>query len=250
MDWGDSMKFYSKAMAVSLAMTVASVSAQAKTFTFVGDIDFNNVYGAGFFGVTGTTMGTFTALLELDDTLTPTSDGVLTNTVATSNFGYTQSIYTHAGLTWQVGDKTWTHNAGFSEGDVFLALDGNPTDYRFAYRDQLTVGGESDYILTPDLTVFDSSFRALEGSGAVLDGTGVDQLYKFNQVAAGINNGIIRFRDLSQDPQDQIVDFNLSNIRLVEQVSGVPEPSTWLMMIIGFGLVGVASRSRKILHRV
>ncbi|GHF22817.1 hypothetical protein GCM10017044_16490 [Kordiimonas sediminis] len=39
----------------------------------------------------------------------------------------------------------------------------------------------------------------------------------------------------------------LTSIRGAEFTSAVPEPATWLMMILGFGLIGVASRRRKML---
>lgn len=37
---------------------------------------------------------------------------------------------------------------------------------------------------------------------------------------------------------------NWSLTEVVTQVSGAPEPSTWAMMLLGFGLVGVAMRKR------
>ena len=33
-------------------------------------------------------------------------------------------------------------------------------------------------------------------------------------------------------------------------VSGVPEPTTWAMLIVGFGMAGVASRRRRALVQV
>lgn len=39
--------------------------------------------------------------------------------------------------------------------------------------------------------------------------------------------------------------FKLASITVAEQVAAVPEPATWLTMILGFGLAGVALRRRR-----
>ena len=41
-------------------------------------------------------------------------------------------------------------------------------------------------------------------------------------------------------------DFAIAQLRY--QISAVPEPATWAMLILGFGMVGYASRRRRMLH--
>ena len=48
-------------------------------------------------------------------------------------------------------------------------------------------------------------------------------------------------------PKDRDDGFKLSQLRVVEQrVAAVPEPATWGMMLIGFGVVGSAMRRRRL----
>ncbi|WP_308911220.1 PEPxxWA-CTERM sorting domain-containing protein [Pseudokordiimonas caeni] len=41
-------------------------------------------------------------------------------------------------------------------------------------------------------------------------------------------------------------EFKIKSLTVSAITSGIPEPATWLMMIMGFGLVGIASRRRSV----
>lgn len=55
---------------------------------------------------------------------------------------------------------------------------------------------------------------------------------------AGINGSLSSFRAVVGGQ------FSSDPVPLVNAVAGVPEPASWAMMLIGFGLVGVATRRR------
>lgn len=74
-----------------------------------------------------------------------------------------------------------------------------------------------------DATIFTATFQTLAAGTA-------------NFVAAG---------DYYQDASGNAVPFQGIGSVTVSAVSAVPEPGTWLMMIVGFGLVGVAIRSQR-----
>lgn len=93
-------------------------------------------------------------------------------------------------------------------------------------------GGTLTGIYTPTTNTF------LAGSAAVIDGVsyslsdfsfrrfGGDTVQAFTATPGG-------------DPNDYVGSFQLS-------AAGVPEPSTWAMMIVGFGALGAVMRRRKV----
>ena len=84
-----------------------------------------------------------------------------------------------------------------------------------------------------------NSFAALIGGNTVLSYTNAGAfgaaLNSFNYVATGTSTAVqFNFR---QDPSY----FGLDSVSLT---AGVPEPMTWALMILGFGLIGGAMRRR------
>lgn len=83
----------------------------------------------------------------------------------------------------------------------------------------------------------------LPNSGAQIDFAALGA-----QLGSTVNGSFtVRFSDPSLWPPGQervngIVSGSLSSLRLI---SAVPEPSTWLMMILGIGVVGLGLRSRR-----
>ncbi|WCL54801.1 PEPxxWA-CTERM sorting domain-containing protein [Gimibacter soli] len=72
------------------------------------------------------------------------------------------------------------------------------------------------------------------GSWSLFDGNLAENPYDFN---GGL--GTQKFAIAAHDANS---DFRVAGLT----VSAIPEPATWLMMIMGFGLVGIASRRRSV----
>jgi PEP-CTERM motif-containing protein len=84
-------------------------------------------------------------------------------------------------------------------------------------------------------------FAVVENADNNLD-TAFDT-FDFNFIAAGPTTILSIIGENSRD-SDAILD-NISVATAAEDVPGVPEPSTWAMMLLGFGAVGVAMRRRR-----
>lgn len=80
----------------------------------------------------------------------------------------------------------------------------------------------------------------LNGTAFVSGGT-TDFLFFFNPALASSNGGLIFSLGGIQNPVTGQV-----TITQVTAPPGVPEPGTWMMMLLGFGAIGLALRSRRI----
>ena len=101
-----------------------------------------------------------------------------------------------------------------------------------------------------DANVLDFSSPITTGSTGALDGNAAANRQAISSVLSGLTiaNGAsftLQWLDLDATGADDglaIDDFRLTPTL---QVGAVPEPDTWAMMIIGFGLAGVAIRRRR-----
>lgn len=61
-------------------------------------------------------------------------------------------------------------------------------------------------------------------------------------------NGIVSFNDLDEYGDGELVSYagGLRFRNVTMTIGGVPEPATWLTLIMGFGLAGVAVRRRRV----
>lgn len=95
-------------------------------------------------------------------------------------------------------------------------------------------------IKASDFKLFDPVNYAAAGSATGLDFSGDAITFGFALRAAG-----------AVDSNGQPIDLPSSGILRADNfelsIAGVPEPSTWIMAFIGFGLIGVAMRSRRTL---
>jgi len=90
----------------------------------------------------------------------------------------------------------------------------------------------------------------IAGDYQVTTNTGLSQSYSFGAYAnqyvslagLGINAVSIRYTTPSQSP---LFDFAIDNVTTTAAVAAVPELATWMMMIAGLGLTGVALRRRR-----
>ena len=145
-------------------------------------------------------------------------------------------------------------NFFFPTGDIpgiTAAIPGNNTPY-------LSVGGGGNANVSFASAVRSFSFdyssvdayntlRVNYSDGGFLDVTGDDL------VAAGQANGSISgsfvvngdgrlISSIRLDTSSNA--FEVDNLSISRNIGGVPEPTTWMMMIAGFGLVGVGMRRR------
>ncbi|WP_394760657.1 PEPxxWA-CTERM sorting domain-containing protein [Phenylobacterium sp.] len=84
---------------------------------------------------------------------------------------------------------------------------------------------------------------------ATLSGSGFSlliQLATLPATVAGFQPGDYGFNIWSRGPGNQLVDFAPEN----RMLAAVPEPATWAMMIMGFGLAGGALRRRRMQGRL
>jgi hypothetical protein len=62
------------------------------------------------------------------------------------------------------------------------------------------------------------------------------------ELAAGMNRLELRYSGTSQGLGDE--GWGVSNLRVSEVGATVPEPTTWMLLIAGFGMVGAAARRK------
>jgi hypothetical protein len=154
---------------------------------------------------------------------------------------------------FETGDFTgWTVNSGFTtvegagyqgyspeEGSYFAAL-GNVDFPGTVSQDVATSPGTAytlSYYLASDggtPNYFSASWDGTEIAGSILTDLGVQNyaLYQFTVLGTGSDT-------LTFNAQNNPGYLALDNVSLS---TGVPEPATWAMMLIGFGAVGVAIR--------
>ena len=117
-------------------------------------------------------------------------------------------------------------------GDPFTWDDGYATYYNVDY----TVGPDRGYVGFYDL---DSDVEGEVGGLTFSDGSGTfsgDQLYGGTEDSPTFTSGSYQiYGDLDNQP----------TAAYTVSITNVPEPATWLMMILGFGTVGVALRRKQ-----
>ena len=150
--------------------------------------------------------------------------------------------YIYAG-SWSVGDgPAWPTNPRVYTGQEAAAL--------------LFGGVASDYVIsTIDDTVANINFRARVdgwGDNSLLFGLGAAQDFSLDTGGLGYNSNpgfgsaysaYVRDHSGAGDPAARNYAFRVVS-------SAVPEPAAWLMMIVGFGLVGGAVRRQRVKIRV
>jgi len=69
----------------------------------------------------------------------------------------------------------------------------------------------------------------------------------------GCDDAQQQFNDVTGDPgcgRDGHWAFDILNVEAAQTTTGVPEPATWALLLVGFGLIGGAMRSRRPQARV
>ncbi|WCL54803.1 PEPxxWA-CTERM sorting domain-containing protein [Gimibacter soli] len=96
----------------------------------------------------------------------------------------------------------------------------------------------------------DDEFSLLTGNPWTLLGTNYNPDGFNGDGVAWASLALVPYSDqLGVGAHDSNDEFKVRSLTVLEITGGVPEPATWLMMIMGFGLVGIASRRRSSLVR-
>ncbi|QGN56415.1 PEPxxWA-CTERM sorting domain-containing protein [Novosphingobium sp. Gsoil 351] len=134
-------------------------------------------------------------------------------------------------------DQTISQNVGSGPSPFLLAgegfLPGTNQDSDLIYR--LTLGFLGGASLTGTYTPTTNTFLA--GSSAVIDGLNYT-LNDFSFRRFGGDTVQIHSATPGGDPNDYVGNFTLGT------TGAVPEPATWAMMLIGFGMLGFTMRRR------
>ncbi|UTW56186.1 PEPxxWA-CTERM sorting domain-containing protein [Kordiimonas sp. SCSIO 12610] len=217
--------------------SLGSVHGQTTTFTFTGDAFFDTNEEMALFGASST-FEAFTAELIFDN-----NQSLADAFDVSSDPARDISNYNFISLAISVGSVNYTVNSG-----RVTIIDGTVSAPPLA-GDQLAFGGSTNIALSEFSTIRASNFSFSGSAIDVFSGIGANV---FN--AGNINSldgspfgsgGIIY---LTRDSSGSIIGGDIlefGNIQLSSVVTAVPEPATWLMMIVGFALTGFALRRRE-----
>lgn len=252
------MFFDRKTLAVAACLLTGTHTASAATeFHFTGDVTGGNYYGIE------TPFGngdSFSAVLTVDTTTAATGSG---SNSGTGIFDYAHYGYLSLEVTF--GDLSWTYGMDGANGLTFT--DGiqdqsrnicNPYNcsyVRYDTKDKASVNAGADIVLDSGLTLTTFAFSA-NGSGGsnvnhqLWSSTGIENLSDFNTVALSGGqtggSGSLSFAFGNNSGYAYLNNILLTDVVDLSLVGGIPEPATWLMMITGFGLAGMASRRRQL----
>jgi hypothetical protein len=215
------------------------LNAQAQTFNFGGQVNFNNAEEATAFGLSST-VADFTFSVIFDTT----QPSLLGDSAGDSQtFDFESVLYT-------IGDVTYGYTAGggnvlIDDGVEGVVIDGATSS------DSLGITGFEDVAISNTFSILSTSvffgsdvaiFDALNNASASNFNAGV-----FNAFGPGSGS----FSLIERDPLSGSLigggAVDLSNITLtsVGAVSAIPEPATWLMMVFGFAGVGMTLKRRR-----
>lgn len=207
-------------LALSLALAPATANAAPTIWSGAGSTDSVNF---GQLGGSFTNVNSGTAL---------TSVGGLSLTLTTGTGGQAQRRNQGNG---------WSGN--FAPGATLLWNQGSAGDLTFTFANAVRGVGaqfQSDFFgpFTARVTTNDGSFFDLPGVSNANGNNSAIFIGVQNTVA---NITSVRFHQQAGSGNN---DFAIGNLSLLTG-GGVPEPSSWALMIVGFGAVGGAMRSRR-----
>lgn len=104
---------------------------------------------------------------------------------------------------------------------------------------------------TPATKSVEQFITFIDGVGAVAAGTipayAASNSYNF-VIDAGAGFSLLSFGVLDGNFGDNGGQYNITLWQLAPSVSAVPESATWMMMIVGFGAIGVTARRRQLVR--
>ncbi|WCL54015.1 PEPxxWA-CTERM sorting domain-containing protein [Gimibacter soli] len=216
------MLFMKKAAAAAVLAMGLSAGAQAavQTFVFEGTYEYFNPEIAAQFGVVDGVTSSFSARLDFDTAQTP-ENAYYVQYAST----FTYASYGVAAAVVQFGNQTVIANS------VWLGIhDGINGDYI-----SLVVAGPT---FSNGIDFFTIGVETGISPADFLDGADASNILKFNQA---IGSYAFIFGGAAEN-------YPAGNKHYVTMslAPAVPEPATWLTLITGFGLAGVAVRRRRV----
>jgi hypothetical protein len=177
-----------------------------------------------------------------DLTTVVTFDGAPTPGVTNTTTG---SVFTGTG---SVGGQ-YAAPAGTAPGTNYQAVQGGGSstfDFGSFYSDGSTLGKFSLYWGSIDLY---NTLTFLRSDGTVVGSfTGADFPPANGNQPANVTNRRITFGFTAADAVTKVKFNSTGNAFEYDTfgIAGVPEPTTWAMLILGFGLIGGSMRSRRV----
>ncbi|WP_308911691.1 PEPxxWA-CTERM sorting domain-containing protein [Pseudokordiimonas caeni] len=228
------------AFAAVVLIGALSTGANAAVYEFTGDA-LISADKAAYFGFSSMGTYSFHAKLTIDDPH-PTSSFLIDSEYLHDEL----SFYEYSIFQWTLGNKSWEFYGGNTyDQNQIVVIDGIE-DRIYGTLDGLNVEGYEEVAL-PGITITGSALYAQNDNEHIFSGSDIAQLDNWNDiettlVAPGLRAGGAIGIDLQPG---YIGLYNVVMTRVDGSVSGIPEPATWLMMIMGFGLAGVAARRRR-----
>jgi|GEM_PF-4624626 len=201
-----------------------AASAQTQTFSLNAELTYSDLATAAVFGSTELT-GTLTGQFSFD--LSAPVVGTGGNAIAET------ASYEFISLTFNIGNQVLNFTSDAAVGrvlEVSNAFGGGTDQVQLSGPETVSLAGTDR---TTALFVFDiSGFGLFDSTSLTSVALAADPAPEVN--IFGSSGGV-----LVLDGFEQFVEFEEATIR------AVPEPATWLMMIIGFAGVGFAAKRRR-----
>lgn len=216
-----------KLFALIVLLFSFNLTAHAQVYIFTGDVKFCTrcaTIADDFDNAT-----TFTATLTFDTSQT-TADAASVY----SDPGVTDdAAYDIGSITYQLGGQSWTHSGtwGGSDND-YVNIHAGITSAEI-----VSIYGDSDHLLDNGYTV----------TSTVLGGGIYSNIYHtYAPTFGGADaSNLLAFNDFTSTFGKIRTDFGIATLSNITMTAAVPEPSTWLMMLIGFGMVASVHRRQR-----
>lgn len=246
----------------AMALTLAGSASAAKyLFTYSGMVTGSSVTGGSLFGATGNGLDNkrFTASITFDDATPGTTQGYPNSKTQSQVVGFdaadpTIGALTINGVSYLRPNPVGSESGSFGAYELYNNFNSAQDSINIFTASQGSTGTvATDYL-----------FRRADFSGALstltnlsmITSLNLSSLPGFSYTAAGTNfaGGSFLVAEVQYRNNRLIRDtkakgtfaIDLFTVSLVgNSVPAVPEPATWGMMVLGFGIVGSAMRRRR-----
>lgn len=223
------MKFFAT-LAICWAALGSAAWAQPATFTFHGDVEFENIETAHFFG-SDSLQGAFSGSFKID-----------LSAPAIYELGIASS-YEFSTLKFNIGPRSFGYLGDADLGHLLIVGDNDQND-------AITFYTSTEHEIENNTVQVSKLFFA-SGIGDLLDGTGLSVVPKFSGLDLGETSHGLLYTSLG-DNYSYMSNLSLERSETVfpDRIATVPEPGTWLLMILGFSIVAWSIRCRRCSTRI